>query len=144
MNKTNLKKAVGNYGETVAVKYLKDKGHEVLDRNYVNKIGELDIVSKKDNGYHFVEVKTIFSDLGQIEIKGEGITPEDHIDAKKVRKVLKVSSLYAIEKKIDQDADISVDAVLVRLFGSSREEHGVFPTNVRKIVVTYIKDINVL
>lgn len=51
-------KILGNKGEECTVKYLKIKGFEILERNYLIKGSEIDIIAKKDNEIHFIEVKT--------------------------------------------------------------------------------------
>ena len=41
------------------MKHLVKHSFKILDRNYRKKWGEIDIVAKKDNILHFIEVKTI-------------------------------------------------------------------------------------
>ena len=49
----------GKYYETKACNYLKDNSFEIIEINFfAKKIGEIDIVAKKDDIYHFVEVKS--------------------------------------------------------------------------------------
>lgn len=48
----------GNRGEAVACDLLRQKGYEILTRNYQNKWGEVDIVCVKGEYRVFVEVKT--------------------------------------------------------------------------------------
>ena len=48
----------GSAGEQIAVKFLEGAGHTVLDRNWRTGHLELDIVSVKEGGIHFVEVKS--------------------------------------------------------------------------------------
>ncbi|MBE7082725.1 MAG: YraN family protein [Clostridiales bacterium] len=55
-NKT-LNHQKGQIGESFAVSFLKNKGYEILETNYRNKIGEIDIIAQKDNRIIFVEVK---------------------------------------------------------------------------------------
>jgi len=50
-------KAKGDFGEAIAVKYLRDKRFKILETNYRNLHGEIDIIAKKDNCIHFIEVK---------------------------------------------------------------------------------------
>lgn len=49
--------AIGMGGETLAEKYLKENKYTILKRNYQTKIGEIDIIAKKENTIVFVEVK---------------------------------------------------------------------------------------
>ncbi len=48
----------GRKGECIAVEYLKQSGFSVLQTNYRTKVGEIDIVAKKDATIYFIEVKT--------------------------------------------------------------------------------------
>lgn len=47
----------GEYGEKVAFSYLKQKGYEVIGRNYRSDYGEIDLIARKDGVLSFVEVK---------------------------------------------------------------------------------------
>lgn len=49
---------IGKEGEDFAAKYLQDNGYEIIDRNYMCKQGEIDIIAKDKQEYVFVEVKT--------------------------------------------------------------------------------------
>ena len=51
------KRATGADKEQLAARYLVDNGYTVLERNFRNKTGEIDIIAKKDNYIVFVEVK---------------------------------------------------------------------------------------
>lgn len=51
MAKTQKQKT-GDLGEEIAVNYLKNKGYEVLERNYKKKFGEIDIIAVCHNEYH--------------------------------------------------------------------------------------------
>lgn len=50
--------AVGRRGEELAVKYLLNKGYEILVRNYRCKIGEIDVVARHAQALIFVEVRS--------------------------------------------------------------------------------------
>ncbi|MBO4673439.1 MAG: YraN family protein [Bacteroidaceae bacterium] len=61
--KNETKQAVGKNGEELAALYLTRNGYQILDRNWNLHYGcELDIVARKDNILHFIEVKTRTSD----------------------------------------------------------------------------------
>lgn len=48
----------GRENETMAVKFLKRRGYQILDRNYRTPNGEIDIVAKCGRVIVFVEVKS--------------------------------------------------------------------------------------
>jgi putative endonuclease len=51
--------ATGAFGEEVTAQYVIAQGHEIMDRNWRVREGEIDIVSMSSDGiFHFVEVKT--------------------------------------------------------------------------------------
>ncbi|WP_416346565.1 YraN family protein [Campylobacter upsaliensis] len=47
----------GILGENRACAFLKKHRFEILERNFHSKFGEIDIIAKKDEILHFVEVK---------------------------------------------------------------------------------------
>ena len=48
----------GKAGESSAAKYLKKKGYKVLERNYRNPFGEIDLIAASKEVLIFCEVKT--------------------------------------------------------------------------------------
>ena len=50
-------KILGFEGEMLAKRFLVDKGYTILESNYTNKIGEIDIIAKISDITVFVEVK---------------------------------------------------------------------------------------
>lgn len=54
---------LGTKGEELAVRYLEERGYVILDRNWnLHKGCEVDIVARKGDVFHFVEVKTRTND----------------------------------------------------------------------------------
>lgn len=51
------KRKVGGIYEGLACDYLRDKGYEILERNYFTRRGELDIIAREGETTVFVEVK---------------------------------------------------------------------------------------
>lgn len=52
-----LNKIKGDIGEEIACQHLKKQKYKILERNYKNKIGEIDIIAQKKKEVVFVEVK---------------------------------------------------------------------------------------
>ncbi len=52
------RKRVGIGGEKLASEFLLEKGFKIVQTNFNCKFGEIDIIAKKDNILHFIEVKT--------------------------------------------------------------------------------------
>ncbi len=51
------KRTLGDFGETKAVNFLRRKGYKIIQRNFVCRFGEIDIIAQKGNYLAFVEVK---------------------------------------------------------------------------------------
>ncbi len=52
------KKELGKKGEDLAVRFLKKRGYQIIQRNYTCKMGEMDVIAKEKDTLVFVEVKT--------------------------------------------------------------------------------------
>lgn len=55
---TQDRQQLGNTGETAAAGYLEGRGYRILQRNYRNPMGEIDLVARDHKTLVFVEVKT--------------------------------------------------------------------------------------
>lgn len=113
-------KHLGNTGEEIAEKYLISNGYTILDRNYRTKIGEIDIIAKKNGIVCFVEVKT-----GTPE-STVYFLPEFHVNKRKFSKLKKLGELYLLEhnlNKIDQKWRIDVISVIFDEYGSHKINH---------------------
>ena len=51
----------GKRSEIIAADYLKKKGYKILETNYKNKVGEIDVIAKDKDYIVFVEVKARMS-----------------------------------------------------------------------------------
>lgn len=98
------KKELGVFGETIAVNYLEADGYEIVARNFKCRLGEVDIIGKKDNRIVFFEVKTRTSDeLG---------LPREAVDEKKIEHIRKVAAVYMMWEKVT-NYDVGFDVVEV-------------------------------
>lgn len=103
------KEELGKKGEQIATDFLKEKGFEIIERNYRFSHGEIDIIAidPKDGFTVFVEVKTRQNlDFGE---------PEYAITKGKQQQVKKVAELYLYDKEIENiDCRFDVIAILLQ------------------------------
>ncbi len=99
-------KVKGNSGEQFAAGYLKKKGYKILERNYKNSIGEIDIIARQKKTIVFVEVKTRSSlQFGN---------PSEAVNFHKQHKIRQVAQCYIIQKHLE-DSDYRFDVIEVIL-----------------------------
>lgn len=90
MNSFN--KDIGNYGEELALTYLKDKGYRIISRNFRNKYGEIDLICKLKDLLIFIEVKSRFSSLYG--------SPLEAVTYFKQKQILKLCKLYIMKNNL--------------------------------------------
>lgn len=96
----------GKWGEELAAGYLKDKGYQIIFRNFYSKYGELDIVAKKNKLLVFVEVKTRTQDLYG--------TPAEAVDARKQRHMTYAANFF-IQRFGFHKIDMRFDVIEIHL-----------------------------
>lgn len=76
----------GQLAESIAAQKLEAEGYTILERNFSNKFGEIDLIAKKDGVIVFVEVKAK---------KGiEFGTPEEMVGKGKLQRVRNMGMMY--------------------------------------------------
>ena len=105
---------VGDIGENIACDFLRKKGFEVVERNYLRKWGEIDIVAKKKGIIHFVEVKSVSHEtkVGDV-IHETGFRPEDNMHPAKLQRLFRTIQTYLLHKKLE--SDFQLDLVTVQM-----------------------------
>ena len=58
MRRTSTNREFGALGERFAAAYLRKLGYKILEKNYKNTLGEIDIIARAGGEIVFVEVKT--------------------------------------------------------------------------------------
>lgn len=91
----------GFHSEDLAADYLKSLGFEIICRNFHSKFGEIDIIAKKDNMYHFIEVKSTSKDYETIY----------RVTQKKIYKIIKTINFYMLKFGINSDYQIDLICV---------------------------------
>ncbi|MCR5737821.1 MAG: YraN family protein [Eubacterium sp.] len=99
------KRMIGSIYEDAAAAYLQSNGFVILERNYRNKIGEIDIVAKKNDKISFVEVK-----FRQNQSFGDAV---EAVNDKKLRKIYKIAQWYLLEHPELQNFEVQIDALAI-------------------------------
>ena len=99
----NKNQRFGNWGEEIAKNYLIKSGYKILETNYKNYFGEIDIVAKLKSKIIFIEVKTRSS-------RRFG-APEESVNSAKQKKLIKASEKYILANRLNNEYQIDVITV---------------------------------
>ena len=106
MKPKNQKKELGKKGEDLALRFLKKNGYRIFERNYVCKMGEVDIIAKEKDTLAFIEVKTRTSTTFG--------PPQLAVNSAKQMQLSKVA-LYFLKEKGLEDVKARFDVVAILL-----------------------------
>ena len=119
-NRTEKRK-LGDIGENIACDYLSRHGFEILDRNYLRKWGELDIIAKKKGIIRFVEVKSVSCVILPANVIHEtGYRPEENVHPQKLKRLARAIQTYILEKRLD-NMDWQLDIITVKIDQTNRK-----------------------
>ncbi len=103
---TTTAQKTGKLGEDIAVKWLLDRGHHVVDRNIRTTHGEIDLVATNGGVTHFIEVKsaicTFTGSEGGYVPSVPGIRPEENMTRHKLAKLLSTIEMYLEEREVGE------------------------------------------
>lgn len=99
---------LGQYGENLAIKFLKDRGYTILGQNFRRPWGEIDIISQKNNIIMFVEVKTNKEEM-------VGFEPESRVNRDKINRMVRIARTYLAYKKFPEDQEWQLDIIAVTI-----------------------------
>ncbi|BCX80110.1 YraN family protein [Campylobacter sp. 19-13652] len=91
----------GKEGEDRAASWLMSRGFTIMQRNFKSRFGEIDIIAKKDDILHFIEVKASTSDY----------EAEYRVNSQKLRKLFRCIEFYELTHEIS--CDIQLDLIVV-------------------------------
>jgi putative endonuclease len=107
---------VGAYGEEIAANYLKKKGFEILEVNYLKKWGEIDIVARGTEKLRFVEVKTVSYETKQdlnLAISRGTWRPEENVHQEKLLRMNRAIESWTTEHNYTGEWEIDVIAIRI-------------------------------
>ena len=100
----NKQQQFGTKSENLAAWYLKENGYKIIEQNYRNRMGEIDIIARDKKTIVFVEVKSRRS----IRFG----SPKWAVTPKKQRKISMVA-LYYLKTTNQTDAKARFDVVAI-------------------------------
>ncbi|MFZ2484324.1 MAG: YraN family protein [Minisyncoccia bacterium] len=118
MDKRTEKRKIGDIGENIACDFLKKRGFEIVERNYLRKWGEIDIVAKKAGVIHFVEVKSVSGKVSGVT-SGDDYRPEDNMHPWKLKRLSRIMQTYLLDKNLD--CDWQLDLITVKMDQETRK-----------------------
>lgn len=124
------KRKLGDFGESIALKFLMKRGFSLVERNYLRPWGEIDLIVKRGDEYHFVEVKsTVTYETGSKMVNHETMRPEENIHPHKLERMNKAIQTYSVENRI-LDSQACIDAVIVRISSDHKTAKVTFFENI--------------
>ena len=113
---TSKTQKVGEIGESLACKFLVKHDFSIIERNHTRKWGEIDIIAKKSNILHFVEVKTVSCEtIDEIRSDPKYMQVIQNVHTKKVSRMKKIIQTYLLENHISHETKWQFDIIAVHL-----------------------------
>ena len=113
----DTRSTIGKMGEDAACRYLMERGHALLERNWRSGHLEVDIITRAADGLHFVEVKSRVAPLMA--------DPQDNVRRAKQQHIASAARRY-IASLDGFDGEVWLDVVAV-VFDGSKTEITYFP-----------------
>lgn len=93
---------LGKRGEDEAVKYLENKGYKVIERNFLCRQGEIDVIALDNDYIVFVEIKARTStDYG---------LPSESVTNRKIKHITKAIQYYLYKRNLEKE-NIRIDVI---------------------------------
>lgn len=96
---------IGNNGEDRACKYLMEKGYSIIERNWHDRAGEVDIIAEKNDILVVCEVKTLPN--------GSRDMIEKVLNKNKQERILKTTKRFLLNHRQYNNRIIRFDVILV-------------------------------
>ena len=87
--------SVGKQGESLATEFLRKNGYRIVENNFRNRYGEIDIIAIEGNTIVFIEVKT--------KTNSKFGPPKMAVDLRKQRQISKAALAYLTQKRMNNN-----------------------------------------
>ncbi|OHA78684.1 MAG: hypothetical protein A2V96_00315 [Candidatus Yonathbacteria bacterium RBG_16_43_6] len=118
MTKDTESRGIGRLGEDIAVKHLENKGFTTIERNYLKKYGEIDIIAKKGDILHFIEVKSVSCENNPSNVPRattDNYRPEDNIHTQKIKRLSRTIQAYLLSNYQNKEPAWVFDVVTIKI-----------------------------
>ena len=114
LEKRTTKRIMGDLGEDIACKFLEKKEFHIIERNYLKKWGEIDIIVKKEDKLHFIEVKSVSCEISpNISHETDKYRPEDNMHPWKLQRLSRTIETYLAENSVSRETEWQFDVISV-------------------------------
>lgn len=108
---------IGKMGEDLGVKWLVSQDYVILERNYLKKWGEIDIVARETGKkLHFIEVKTVSYEtklaLSRV-VTHETWRPEENVHKSKQDRLKRAIQTWIAENRFEGEWQIDILIIFI-------------------------------
>jgi putative endonuclease len=119
MKQLKINNKIGLMGEALALRKLLSLGYTFICKNYLEKTGEIDIIVKKDNILHFIEVKSVSCE--NLALSGSSaFRPESNVTPRKLSRMYKTIELYISKNSISHETLWQIDVISVYIHSNAK------------------------
>ncbi|MEK9195691.1 MAG: YraN family protein [Patescibacteria group bacterium] len=104
--------SVGKQGEGLAAEFLRKNGYRIVENNFRNRYGEIDIIAIEGKTLVFIEVKT--------KTNSKFGPPKMAVDLRKQRQLSKTALTYLTQKRLN-DCPARFDVVGISMIEDKTE-----------------------
>lgn len=112
------KRKLGTAYEKLAAEYLLSKGYAIIERNYRNPFGEIDILAKKNNTWVFCEVK--------FRSSGSCGSPLEAVSYRKQKRISKAALYFYARHGYEESIPCRFDVIAIDGGGSIEHMENAF------------------
>ncbi len=100
------RRELGNKGEDAVCRYIEKYGYKIVERNFICKKGEIDIIAENDDTIAFIEVKSRKEDSMVSGVEAVNYT-------KKMR-IIKTAAYYTYQKPLVKQPRFDIAEVILK------------------------------
>ena len=111
----NPKKLRGDWGEAYTAAYLRRQGYAIVASQFRCRMGEIDLIARKDGVLCFVEVKT--------RSQGAIADPAEFVDQYKQERIIQTAKLFLAQNPTEKQPRFDVIEVFLQKDGTKSIKH---------------------